>query len=352
VRQNACFRARSSLIFAAHRLDPTALNRTSPRPSTIARQRWDSLDVARGVAILAMIAYHFSWDLSFLRLIATNIVAEPAWQWFARCIAGSFLFLAGTGLVLAHEQGFRRDRFLLRLAKVGGAALAITLVTVLAFPDSYIFFGILHCIAAASVLALPFLRAPLAVTLAAAACVLAAPWFLTDPAFDRPALDWLGFGAVPPRTNDYVPIFPWFGLVLLGVAAGRVLVRRGEALPLARWRASGPFARLLKFAGRKSLPIYLIHQPILLALLWGVLQVTGPSPLAEAQPFLRECRATCLEGNGNASLCRALCDCAVDRLREQGLWAEVAAGRVSPANRTRISQIAQQCLAGASPPPP
>ena len=99
-----------------------------PQARTIASQRWDAIDVARGVAIAAMIVYHFSWDLSFLKLIGTNIVEEASWRWFARGIAGSFLALAGVGLALAHAQGFRGDAFLRRLFKVGGAALAITLV--------------------------------------------------------------------------------------------------------------------------------------------------------------------------------------------------------------------------------
>jgi uncharacterized membrane protein len=326
------------------------VNAPAPSPSTIAGQRWDGLDVARGVAILAMIVYHFSWDLSFLQLIATDIVAEPSWQWFARSIAGSFLFLAGIGLVLAHAQGFRRGAFLRRLAKVGGAAVAITVATIFAFPESYIFFGILHCIAAASVLALPFLRLHPAPIAAAALLCFGAPWVFTDPFWDRPMLDWLGLGAVPPRTNDYVPVFPWFGAVLLGIAAGRLLVRLPGAAALARWRASGRLARLLQLAGRKSLPIYLVHQPILLALLYGVLQVTGPNPQAEAQPFLRECRATCLESNGDPALCAKLCDCAVERLRRQGLWADVAAGRIDSANGPRISEVAQQCLREAQPP--
>jgi uncharacterized membrane protein len=328
------------------------LNAPSPNPATIASQRWDSLDVARGIAILAMIVYHLSWDLSFLRLIATNIVIEPRWQWFARAIAGSFLFLAGSGLVLAHAQGFRRISFLRRLAKVGGAALAITLVTYFAFPDSYIFFGILHCIAVSSILAVPFLKAPVAVACFAAIVCLAAPWLFTSPAFDHPLLDWLGLGQVPPQTNDYVPIFPWFGVVLLGVAAGQLLLRYKATSALARWRASDRVSRLLKQAGRKSLPIYLVHQPILLALLYGVLMLTGPNPAAEAGPFKRECRASCLGNNGNAAACTALCDCAVDRLRAAGLWSDVTMGRLDTDRQRRIADIAQQCLREASPAAP
>ena len=67
----------------------TDVTAPSSRASVAAFQRWDAIDVARGIAIAAMIVYHFSWDLSFLQLIGTNILKVPAWRWFARGIAGS-----------------------------------------------------------------------------------------------------------------------------------------------------------------------------------------------------------------------------------------------------------------------
>ncbi|WP_194164500.1 DUF1624 domain-containing protein [Microvirga thermotolerans] len=315
----------------------------------VAAQRWDAIDVARGIAIAAMIVYHFSWDLSFLKLVATDIVAVPAWRWFARAIAGSFLFLAGAGLVLAHVQGLRKEAFLRRLAKVGGAALLITAVTYVAFPESYIFFGILHCIALSSVLALPFLRLPAPAVLASAALCLTLSWILTDPSFDTPWLDWLGLGASDPVTNDYVPIFPWFGLVLAGVASAKAILPHAETLRLARWRAADRVSRLLAWAGRKSLPIYLLHQIVLLGVLFGVLQLTGPSPLAEARPFIAECEASCLAQNGQAGTCRALCSCVVDELRRTDIWRRVIDDLVEPEDRTRISRMAQQCLRRKEP---
>ena len=184
------------------------------------RPRWPAIDVARGVAIAAMVVYHFAWDLSFVRLIATDIVGHPAWQLFARTIAASFLVLVGIGLALGHGDGVRWRSYLRRLAVITGAALAITLVTRFAFPDEYIFFGILHCIALSSLLALPFLRAPTAVLAVAAAFCFAAPFLFTAPALDEPYLDWLGLGSSAPVTNDYVPVFPWFGWVLVGLAGG------------------------------------------------------------------------------------------------------------------------------------
>jgi uncharacterized membrane protein len=321
-----------------------ALHPTPTPPKAIARERWDAIDVARGVAIVAMVVYHFTWDLSFLKLIATNIVEIPAWQWFAKSIAGSFLTLVGIGLALAHAGGFKPWTFLRRLLKVGGAAFVITVATYFAFPDSYIFFGVLHCIAAASVFALPFLRAPRIVTLAAAIACLAAPHIFRDPTLDHPLLDWLGLGLLEPRTNDYVPIFPWFGLVLIGIAVGKSLLRQREAVPLARWRARNPLTRALAGAGRHSLPIYLLHQPVLLALLFGLVQITGPNPVAEAAPFMRECQANCSQGGSSPASCQATCGCVVDNLRQSGLWPQVLADQVEADDQTRVSGLVQQCL--------
>ena len=90
------------------------------------------------------------------------------------------------------------------------------------FRDTYIFFGILHHIAVASVLGLAFLRVPVALVLGAALFCFAAPPLLAGPAFDNPALIWLGLQSAFPRTNDFVPLFPWFGVVLAGIAAARL----------------------------------------------------------------------------------------------------------------------------------
>jgi uncharacterized membrane protein len=319
------------------------LNHAPSLDRAAAGRRWDAIDVARGVAIVAMVVYHVSWDMSFYELIATDILAVPAWQWFARSIAGSFLILVGIGLALAHAAGLKPRPFLWRLTKIGAAALAITVATFFAVPDSYIFFGILHCIAVSSVLALPFLGAPRALTAAVALASLIAPSFFRDPALDHPLLDWLGLGLLEPRTNDYVPIFPWFGLVLVGLLAGQALLRH-RTPALGRWRAGNPLARGLASAGRKSLPIYLLHQPISLAVLYGVLQITGPNPAAEAAPFLRECEANCRAGGSTAESCRATCSCVVGELRQSGLWSQALTDRVGPEEQTRISGLVQQCL--------
>src|SRR5690606_3045260 len=90
----------------------------------------------------------------------------------------------GVSLVLAHGNGIRWKNFWKRLARIVAAAAAITVATRFATPDSFIFFGILHHIALASVLGLLFVRLPAFVTAIAALLVVAAPHYLRMPVFD------------------------------------------------------------------------------------------------------------------------------------------------------------------------
>ena len=114
--------------------------------------------------------------------------------------------------------GKRLRPFLVRFAKIGLAAAAITVATWFAFPATFIFFGILHAIAATSLVGLLFLRLPVVITLLAAAAAVAAPLYLRAPLFDHPALWWVGLSVNIPRSNDYVPLLPWLAPALLAFA--------------------------------------------------------------------------------------------------------------------------------------
>ncbi len=116
------------------------------------------------------------------------------------------------------SRGIRWRPFGIRLAQIVAAALAITIATYQFTPDSFVFFGILHQIAAASLLGLLFLRLPAFIIAFAAAGVVAASHFVASSAFDAPWLWPLGLCEIAIRSNDFVPIFPWFGAVLVGMA--------------------------------------------------------------------------------------------------------------------------------------
>ena len=136
------------------------------------RPRLPVIDIARGVAIIAMVAYHLCWDLSYFRFIAADVGYDPQWVFIARTILAAFMVLVGVGLVLGHGEGIRWSAFWRRWIFVVAGAAIITVATVIAFPGSFVYFGVLHAIALFSLLALPFLRAPLWLV-AAALTVLA-----------------------------------------------------------------------------------------------------------------------------------------------------------------------------------
>jgi uncharacterized membrane protein len=305
-----------------------------------------AIDIARGAAIVAMVIYHTAWNLSFLGLSAVDIRDSALWTGFARVIAASFLALAGIGLALAHRHGFDAPAFGRRLARIAGAALLVTAGTYLVFPGSFVFFGILHAIAVFSLLALPALRLPVPIMIALALAVFALPWLWRSETFSLPWLIWLGLGTREPVTNDFVPLFPWFGMVLAGIAFARLTGLGSDPGP-----ASAPVSlpgRALAWAGRRSLAIYLLHQPALFGALWLFALAIQPAPDPEARGFLSACEAECREAGGEALTCQALCRCAVEGLKAEGLWKQVLADRLDAAGRLRLDAISRGCAA-ASP---
>jgi uncharacterized membrane protein len=233
------------------------------------------VDLMRGVALIAMTTFHFAWDLGMFGVIDPAVMFQPGPRWYARCIAGTFLFLVGFSLYLAHRKKIDWRGFLVRLAQVGGAAAVISVATFFATPDAFIFFGILHSIALASLIGLLFLRLPWWATGAAGLFVLLARPLLRTPLLDDPFWWWSGLSAITPVSNDYVPVFPFFGMVLLGIAAAQLSRHRGWLVYLALPQLNQPAARFLRFIGRHSLVYYLLHQPVMIGLIYGFLWLSA-----------------------------------------------------------------------------
>ena len=232
-----------------------------------AAKRYVVIDLARALALLGMISFHIAYDLEMFGWLRPG-TASTGWFWYhARLTAGSFIFLAGLGLWLSHGKGIRWAAFWRRFVKIALAAALVSLATYFAMPDVMIFYGILHSIAVSSLLGLAFLRLPWLVNLAIAAGVFALPYYYSDPSFGGIWV-WSGLSGQAPLTADFEPIFPWFAPFLAGLALGQILSR------FALWQrlemVPGAFARALAWFGSRSLPIYLIHQPVLIAVIAGL----------------------------------------------------------------------------------
>jgi uncharacterized membrane protein len=318
-------------------MEPSAA--ASPAP------RLPLIDAARGIAVAAMVVYHFCWDLRYFGFIAAEVDTALGWRIFAHAIAGAFLFIVGVSLVLASRRGISWRHYFRRLAVIVASALAITIVTWFTFPDAFIFFGILHEIAVASVLGLAFIRAPLALTVAAAVFCFAAPHFLSAPLFDHWALLWIGLSTTLPRTNDFVPVFPWFGAVLAGIAAAKLWPRLGLDR-LALWRMASVPPTLL-FVGRHSLLIYLLHQPILFGLTDLAARIYPPDLLSFEPAYLESCTRSCVESEVDVEVCRRTCGCIAEHAQAEGFWGDMMRQNLSVPDEMRYFALVDECRAAA-----
>lgn len=305
--------------------------RAPEAPAALAppRRRSGALDAARGVAVLAMVAFHLIWDLGHFRYIDASIPFSAPVMAFGHAIAFAFLFIAGVSLALAHRRGVEPRAFWRRLAIVAGAALLVTAATYALFPSAYVFFGILHVIAAASLIGVPFLFLPAPAALITGAAFFAAPHFLAAPAFNAPALQWLGLGTVEPMTVDWRPLFPWAGALLLGLGAARLRDFTG---------ATGDGGGL-GFLGRHSLLIYLVHQPLLFALFTALVALAPPPE--DPRVFLMQCEAGCRTDGGEKAYCRDVCLCT----QKEASKSEALAAATEETERGLIlREIAGRCV--------
>jgi len=241
--------------------------------------RFDRLDALRAVAILWMAAFHFAFDLNHLGVLFGDVLPrqdfyrDPFWTWQRTAIVSSFLFCAGLAQAAALEAGREAvqrgprwsSRFWRRWAQVAGCALLVSIGSMLMFPRSWISFGVLHGIAL--MLIVCRFAAPLRAWLwPLGAVLIALPQFVAHPFFDSRWTNWLGLVTKKPVTEDFVPLLPWVGIMLWGLAAGQWLLAHRRALLAG---AVPPALRPLAVLGRWSLSFYMLHQPVLIGAILG-----------------------------------------------------------------------------------
>lgn len=211
------------------------------------------VDATRAAAILLMVVFHFCYDLRYFGYVDWQVPDGPGWWQFRYFILSLFIGTVGVSLSLAHGAGVRWRNYWLRLAQIGAAALAITLMSLWVFPESWIYFGILHFIVLGSLVGILLVGRP---GLALALGVSLVAGYAADMLPSRWPFGYFD-GLLPQHPEDLVPPFPWLGVLLIGVWMGDLL-RRGLWSP--------PSFRLpiwVDWAARHALLIYLLHQPLL-----------------------------------------------------------------------------------------
>lgn len=213
--------------------------------------RLTQLDVLRGLTVVLMIFFHFSFDLSYFNLIHVDIIHGKFWYFLPRLIVFLFLFVVGFALSLTHSQKIYWDKLKKRQIKLFFSAVLISLSTYFFLPENWIYFGTLHAIFCITFLSLPFLRYP------KTGMVLALALFIPSILFDKN----IPFLELPIASFDYISIFPWWGASLLGIYIAQKFPQFLNRIPNNS---------SLQFLGKYSFEIYLLHQPILFPLVFYV----------------------------------------------------------------------------------
>ncbi|MBP1910359.1 heparan-alpha-glucosaminide N-acetyltransferase [Methanolobus bombayensis] len=235
-------------------------------------ERFFEVDALRGIAIFLMVIYHFFFDLDFFSISEFDMHSGLLLV-IGRSAAILFIFLVGVSLTLSYSRASRskseKDIFIHNLkrgAGIFGWGLVITFVTVIFLERGTIYFGILHLIGVSIIISYPFLKYRW-LNLIAGLILLFAGIPMDSAYVDYSWLLWIGLKPLGFYTLDYFPMIPWFGLVLLGIYAGNSLYPDYKRSFRMCDCEENVVVRLFEYLGKKSLLIYLVHQPVIVGLL-------------------------------------------------------------------------------------
>jgi uncharacterized membrane protein len=218
-----------------------------------------------GWIIIGVIAVHFIYDLVELYHIL-DWKYPPIFSFVKNWGGVLFLLLSGVCATLG-RRSVRRGLIVI------ASGLLISAVTVglvaLGFdPGSIIYFGVLHCLGMCMILWPVFRRLPWWVLLPLGLGIIVTGLWVFEPM--RVSYPWLLPLGIQPQgliTSDYFPLFPNLGFFLLGAGLGKLLYTKKESL-LPQVSTRNPLVRFFCWFGKHSLPVYMIHQPILFGCVW------------------------------------------------------------------------------------
>jgi uncharacterized membrane protein len=186
----------------------------------------------------------------------------------------------GISLVISDQRYQRlypnqqvKERFkktLFRGMLIFSCGMLITVITYLYPHQGFIRFGVLHCIGVSIVLSFWFVRNRWLAAITGIMFIIIGILF-RPLSVDTSLLLWLGLKPVGFYTLDYFPLLPWFGVILLGIGLGNTLYNKySRNYQLVDLSENG-IVKTLSFIGRHSLMIYLLHQPVILLLLYPLI---------------------------------------------------------------------------------
>ena len=236
------------------------------------KDRFWEIDLLRGFAIILMIFFHLLYDLNFYSI--TNFqIRSGIILYIGRLSALLFIFIAGISLSISYSRVKNQlnkkniiIKFLKRGLKIFLLGIIITIITWFYIPNAFIIFGVLHFIGISIILSLPFIKFKFFNIIFGFITIIIGIYFnsltigfnFLIPIGLKPSNFW---------TLDYFPLFPWFGVILFGIALGNFLYPDFKRKFKIKDRSRDFFIKSFCFLGRNSLLLYFLHQPIIILLI-------------------------------------------------------------------------------------
>lgn len=239
------------------------------------KKRYTTIDILRGCALIAMILYHLLWDLVNIFDVSIEWFDSSFAHIMQQCIRNSFILLSGFCWALSNNK-------LKRGLIVFSASILITLGTKIFMPNAYILFGVLSLIGSAMLFTIPLdkvyskMNAYLGIIL----CLFLFYFtknvgsgylgfediiqiYLPLSLYNNHIGAYLGFPGAFFKSTDYVPIFPFVFLFWIGYFIYRICKEKD----LLKY-FTGMKCEVLEYIGKHSLLIYMLHQPLIYAVLF------------------------------------------------------------------------------------
>lgn len=220
------------------------------------KERIWELDFIRGIALILMICFHILYDLSVFSNFKLNL---DSGLYFLIGRASAILFILVSGMSCLLSKSSVKRGFIVLLC-----ALLITLATYYISPDDNIVFGILHFFAISMIISSPFKKLNSIVLLILGTVIILTGTYLFK--YIKPAgnaLFPLGITSTSFSSADYYPLLPWFGVYLYGIAMGKILYKEKKSVIKIKLKNTP-----VNFLGRHTLLVYMVHQPVIITILY------------------------------------------------------------------------------------
>lgn len=238
-------------------------------------KRYRLLDNIRGLCLINMILYHAIWDIVYIYGVDMPWYESNGAHIWQQCICWTFILLSG------FCWSFSRNN-LKRGLLVFACSIIISLVTLIFMPDSKILFGVLSLIGSAMIIMVPLdkLYKKINPFIGMILCFVlflftrnindgSLGFFghefieLPDVVYSNMFTAYLGFPYNGFSSSDYFPILPWIFLYQTGYFLHQIFVKQN-------WLDKIPDISIkpLAWLGKKSLYVYMAHQPVVYAVLW------------------------------------------------------------------------------------